>query len=478
MLKESFPVIVSSPADLFCRHLLFVISLSLDYSTAYDRVNRQLLLEKLAASGCGQRFLRAIANTLNRTVGTVGGASFLASAGVRQGGLTSCSLFTFYINSTIRKLNELGPDGFLGNLHSLLLMDDTVIFATSRTSLRRKLETLIEMCNGLNMQIHPGKSKLFSVNTKDTEPFILQNITIKHTDSYVYLGSPISNAPIQTQIGKQIASKQCHARKFRSFLRKNSEAPFAVNKAVWESALISSILYSCETWLTDSLKPAEQVYQRTLKDLVGVRYQTPSDLVYVETGIPPLSSFVAHRQRTFLLKLEASPHFEGSPVQKAIELACAHDCPMSLYMQRLLASPRRDSPAAVLSDVKARIRSADTTRAVTYMSINPTLEVQAVYRARQKSAHTFEPHRIAFSRLRLGSHRLRVETGRWSHTPRDMRVCTCGPFVQDEDHVVRKCPRTRHVSRFDESSPISSALSVYENPNAPKLCFDVMRAMS
>ena len=242
----------------------------IDYSTAYDRVNRQLLLEKLAASGCGQRFLRAIANTLNRTVGTVGGVSFLASAGVRQGGLTSCSLFTFYINSTIRKLNELGPDGFLGDLHSLLLMDDTVIFATSRTSLRRKLETLIETCNGLNMQIHPGKSKFFSVNTKDTEPFILQNITIKHTDSYVYLGSPISNAPIQTQIGKQIASKQCHARKFRSFLRKNSEAPFAVKKAVWKSALISSILYSCETWLTDSLKPAEQVYQRTLKDLVGV----------------------------------------------------------------------------------------------------------------------------------------------------------------------------------------------------------------
>ena len=253
-------------------------------------------------------------------------------------------------------------------------------------------------------------------------------------------------------------------------------APFAVKRAVWESALISSILYSCETWLTDSLKPAEQVYQRTLKDLVGVRYQTPSDLVYVETGTPPLSAFVAHRQRKFLLKLEASSHFEGSPVQRAIDLARAHASPMSLYMQRLLASPGPD-PTSALSDVKARIRSADTTRAVTYMSINPTLETQPVYRARQRSPHTFEPYRLAFSRLRLGSHRLRVETGRWSRTPRDLRVCTCGPFVQDEDHVVRKCARTRHVSCFDECTPVSAALSVCENSDAPKLCYDILCAM-
>ena len=95
--------------------------------------------------------------------------------------------------------------------------------------------------------------------------------------------------------------------------KKNSEAPFAVKKAVWESALNASILYSCETWMTSSLKQAEQLYQHTLKDLVGVRYQIPTDLVYVETGIPPLTALVSHRQRKFLEKLQASSHFEGSP---------------------------------------------------------------------------------------------------------------------------------------------------------------------
>lgn len=452
-------------------YILFV-----DYRTAYDRVNRQLLLDKLSTAGCGLRFLRAITNTLNQTTGLIGGESFLASVGVRQGGLTSCSLFTFYINSTIRKLNELGPDGFLGNLHSLLLMDDTVIFATSRSSMLRKLETLIETCNDLNMQLHPDKSKFMTVHIKDREPLTVQNIAIQHTDSYVYLGSPISNASIHKQVGQHVELKQCHVRKFRSFLGKNSEAPFAVKKAVWDSALNASLLYSCETWMTNSLKPVEQMYQHSLKDLVGIRHQTPSDLVYVETGIPPLPALLVSKQHKFLTKLQAAPHFEGSPVQRAIELARAHASPMGIYIERLLTS-RPSTPATALSEVQARIRCATNSRAVTYRAMNPTLEAQTVYRA-NASPHTYEPHRLAFSRLRLGSHRLRVETGRWSHTPRDQRLCSCGPYVQDEDHVIRCCALTRHVSRFSESDPLPVVLSTSSNLDAPKLCYDVLRALS
>ena len=329
-------------------------------------------------------------------------------------------------------------------------MDDTVIFATSRSNMLRKLETLISTCNELNMQLHPDKSKFITVHTRDTEPLVVHNIAIQHTRSYVYLGSPISNASIHKQVSEQMELKQCQVRKFRSFLRKNSEAPFTVKKAVWDSALNASILCSCETWMTGSLKPMDQMYQHTLKDLVGVRYQTPSDLIYVETGIPPLSARVGQKQRNFLMKLQASTHFEGSPAQKAIELARVHACPIGQYIENLLGSPHPSSPVAALSEVKARIRCATNSRAVAYKLINPSLDAQIIYQTKTSShSHTFEPHRLAFSRLRLGSHRLRVETVRWSHTPRDLRLCSCGPFVQDEDHVIRQCRLTRNVSSFN-----------------------------
>ena len=54
--------------------------------------------------------------------------------------------------------------------------------------------------------------------------------------------------------------------------------------------------------------------------------------------------------------------------------------------------------------------------------------------------------RVELTRFRVGSHRLRVETGRWSRTVRELRTCSCdGIEVQDEEHVVFKCDYTREL---------------------------------
>jgi hypothetical protein len=45
---------------------------------------------------------------------------------------TSCPLFVFFIEPTIDAISSLGPDNWLGDLHCLLLMDDTVILASSQ----------------------------------------------------------------------------------------------------------------------------------------------------------------------------------------------------------------------------------------------------------------------------------------------------------------------------------------------------------
>ena len=48
---------------------------------------------------------------------------------------------------------------------------------------------------------------------------------------------------------------------------------------------------------------------------------------------------------------------------------------------------------------------------------------------------------IAFTRVCLSSHRLRIETGRWARIPRERRLCDCGA-VQAEEHVLVRCPLT------------------------------------
>ena len=56
----------------------------------------------------------------------------------------------------------------------------------------------------------------------------------------------------------------------------------------------------------------------------------------------------------------------------------------------------------------------------------------------------YEPYRSAFTRLRVSSHNLACETGRWNRRgrgilPMEERLCSCG-LIQTEEHVISFCP--------------------------------------
>ena len=64
------------------------------------------------------------------------------------------------------------------------------------------------------------------------------------------------------------------------------------------------------------------------------------------------------------------------------------------------------------------------------------------------TANTFIPDfpRQSFSRVRLMSHNLKIETGRWSRIPRERRVCQCdNSQLQTEAHVLIDCALTHNI---------------------------------
>ena len=52
--------------------------------------------------------------------------------------------------------------------------------------------------------------------------------------------------------------------------------------------------------------------------------------------------------------------------------------------------------------------------------------------------------RVFATRLILSSHKLAIETGRWSHIPREDRLCPCG-LIQTEEYVICHCPLSDHI---------------------------------
>ena len=197
-----------------------------------------------------------------------------------------------------------------------------------------------------------------------------------------------------------------HVQKFISFCAKNADAPYKIKHLVWESAMNSAILYSCESWLTGNLKCIEQPYLQTIKTLLGVRPQTCSELVYAETGEIPVKAKIMARQLSFLKKIQARDDYEGSTLQKAISLAKRHKSPMGNYLVSLESNGQHPDVLG-RQDVLASIRSSTSTRRSVYLTINPDLTVHKAYKQ-----SLLEHERIAFTRLRLGSHLLRIETGR------------------------------------------------------------------
>ena len=70
--------------------------------------------------------------------------------------------------------------------------------------------------------------------------------------------------------------------------------------------------------------------------------------------------------------------------------------------------------------------------------MNPSLSVLNVYTNMDLSVRVPEHQRLAFSRLRVISHNLRIETGRWARITRKNRLCPCG-LMQTEQHIIENC---------------------------------------
>ena len=176
-----------------------------------------------------------------------------------------------------------------------------------------------------------------------------------------------------------------------------------------------------------------------LKALLGVRTTTVNDLCLAELGYPLLKYFVLQRQRWFFKKMiDSRSGLDDDPLMLAINLAQDNGSKMGTVDYMVLG----------LINLRESIQESERSKYVMYKMVNPSLAVHNVYK-RGGNEYVREYLRVSFTRLRLSSHRLRIETGRWSRIPRENRLCTWG-VIQDEAHVIQVCPNVGHIrQRYD-----------------------------
>ncbi len=91
--------------------------------------------------------------------------------------------------------------------------------------------------------------------------------------------------------------------------------------------------------------------------------------------------------------------------------------PMGHYIKDLEALDS-DPVGEVSKIIKEHITNSDSSRSVVYKKLNPMLSLHSMYHS-----EVCETYRVDTTKLRLSSHRLKIETGRWARIPHEECLC-------------------------------------------------------
>jgi hypothetical protein len=318
-----------------------------------------------------------------------------------------------------------------------MLMDDTVLLATSHEQAEEKVCVLNEFCTSSGMMINQAKTQFMAINgaAEDKEPLEVDGVTIENCSSYTYLGCIFTqDANLKNAIKEQCSRKMCHVTKFEAFIEKNRNAPFKVKEKVWSAALVSSILYGIESWLgLAAIETANAMYMRSVRTLLGVRKTTAGELCLIEAGLPMLvNKAKSIQKKTFEKFIDERSELTDDPLMFTLEKCRTANTPCARYI-RSLEQHDHDQEVQIL---KEKARTSTRTKYRTYYNLmNPELKRHEMY----ADLNVKEYARLTTTRFRLSSHNLAIERGRWLRKPPEERVCPECRVMQNEQHALKDC---------------------------------------
>jgi ribonuclease HI len=296
--------------------------ISFDFSKAYDRVPRNLLVKKLRQNNISPYLILAIDNWLrNRTfhVSHRGCSSdtFTIENGIPQGSSLSVMLWLVFINDI--PVNEERANIFV---------DDTIIWArnSSKRELRRTLtaeaSNLMDWCIQNKVRVNLDKTKLiFNESDPDETNLLCPQGVIPTSTSLRYLGiilkssPPLSNSPMLIDlepVGNDIRRRCSILKKLRKY-----SIPQPLLERFIEGFVCGKLRYYTPILGADArenseiLKPLIQAYKELMRVETGAVRTTPIPLLQAGTRRPSLANLIANDTTTTVMSSIANGNILG-----------------------------------------------------------------------------------------------------------------------------------------------------------------------
>ena len=271
VLKAIIDIYLCKRSRVYCAFI--------DYSKAFDLVDRTSLWQKLISNGINGKVLTVIFNLYKNAKSCVrvnGRISeyFACNVGVRQGENLSPLLFTIYLNDfeyyvsrQYRGLAQLSHDISLNlsdddveiflRLYVLLYADDTIVMAESPQELQLALNAVCDYCHSWKLKVNTDKTKIMIFSkgkVKNFPVFGFGTDTIKVVDDYVYLGVKFNyNGSFKKAIAKQVT--QARKALFGMLSKARSLVlPIDIQCELFDKTVLPVVLYGSEVWGFEDIK--------------------------------------------------------------------------------------------------------------------------------------------------------------------------------------------------------------------------------
>ena len=446
----------------------------MDYEKAFDFMNRKVLIDKLTKKRAGNKFTRAVYNMYTSTSYTpklsssLLGEAISTEHGVTQGKVSSANLYSFYVSDMGECLRDFNED-FMDPINLCQLADDTATFATTLDSLSKKLSALFAYSD-INYQVaNIGKTKYLHLsNTPITDPIEINEnefIESAHKNGYRYLGTLFSSSnDIKDHILNNINDRKGQIYKFYAWLDYNMDTPIKVKLLVLYNCVFSSILYGAETWYDISTVSEDLLLleRQALRRCLGVKANTPNNLLYIETNRSDIVAVIRDRQYKFYKKVSTLEREEAT-IRNILDM-CEHLDVINYYTS--LDDNHRTND---LERKKECSLNANETYTKRYTELTGLKYCHALY-----ETYLREDLRILITRWRMSCLQLEIETGRYHGVPRENRICRFCDVLEDESHAIYSCVAYDNIRKeYKKLLDVNHTVNKFLNPKDKSMATEV-----
>ena len=281
---------------------------------------------------------------------------------------------------------------------------------------------------------------------------------------YSFLGFLLSYSnDIIKIILNNLNKKMVNTVKFYSWLEYNEDSPFFVKIDVLYTCLFAALLYSIEAW--GDVKKLEskllKIEREALKRCLGVKNGTTNDLVYIELRKADIIANIKDRQRNFYEKIMTfEPEF--AVVRSIWNLVASDERTKSFTDYYKSLEPGNKSKN--ISDRRSNVTNSESSMCTRYVNLVGMEYSEVLY-----NSSLIDSKRKIITRWRLSSHKLKIETGRYTKPKTDPqeRKCTLCDVIDDERHAMFECIAHRLIrQQYTELLQTRNSVKKMLNPTS------------